>query len=769
MSKTKKYIGRLGSRGLYERAVGIGAATLALMVSLIIGARANAEGTSVDFSVIVPTLPVLEIKLYDGAGTSGSEIGGGTKTMSVAPTLTSAGFNSSDVTVSVGTSNDTGYNLKMKTTNNALTSENGTIATLASAGATCTAETAANCNFTVNRWGYKLSTADSYSPVPGTTEETLIYFNEKTNANPTIVNFGARVDTEQPSGIYTTTVQFVATANPVTYSITYDANGSDVTGMPTENPQTGALGSSSTGQPSTHSVETPVTLSSLSPEKTGYTFGGWCDTTLTNGTCGGHTYSAGDTINMSADQSEVTLHAIWTINSYGIKIRTATGIASVSLTDGSSTCTANSSTVVNCSTASGVNLNYGSVLTLTAVPETDYNFGSWSYNPTQGTIASANAVSTTFTVGAGDTTITPSATRKKWTVTVANDAASATSAYTVNFTSGGDTDNCPNVTGVAVGGTASLCQGISYILGMSLTDSNTYAFDSWSAAAGGALGNASSVSSSYNVTAATTLTAKTKTNKLYMQNLAYSSCTSTPTTVYDSRDGKAYTVQRLKLTTSNNDGLCWMLDNLQLDIAANKANITSSNTNANDTALGYLKNGGGSSPYTTNAAANTNASTWSGDIRYTQAMYNIDNANYDASYGNGTHKSGYYYNYCAASAGSYCYAKSSAPSNTNASQDICPAGWQMPAGDTSTYSYQKLYEAYGSNAADFKNALHVGLSGNFSGGIYYQGSDGYFWASTYRSNNNMRYLSVIASSVYPQNSNYRSSGFSVRCVLKATS
>ena len=226
----------------------------------------------------------------------------------------------------------------------------------------------------------------------------------------------------------------------------------------------------------------------------------------------------------------------------------------------------------------------------------------------------------------------------------------------------------------------------------------------------------------------------------------------------DSRDDKTYNIAKLK------GGNVWLQDNLQLDIAANKANITSANTNADDTALGYLKNGGGSSPYTTAAAANTSASSWSGATRYTTAMYNTEYADYDASYGDGTHKSGYYYNYCAASAGSYCYDSSSGTGN--ASQDICPAGWQMPAGDTSTYSYQKLYEAYGSNAADFKNALHAGLSGFFIGGISNQGSYGSFWASTYYHISGMRRLLVSASSVYLQDYGSRDGGHSVRCVLK---
>ena len=93
----------------------------------------------------------------------------------------------------------------------------------------------------------------------------------------------------------------------------------------------------------------------------------------------------------------------------------------------------------------------------------------------------------------------------------------------------------------------------------------------------------------------------------------------------------------------------------------------------------------------------------------------------------------------------------------------------MPAGDSSTYSYQKLYEAYGSSVANFKNALHAGLSGFLNGRIYGQGSYGYFWASTYNNSSNMRLLNVGASSVSPQGNYDRGSGISVRCVLKSSS
>ena len=235
--------------------------------------------------------------------------------------------------------------------------------------------------------------------------------------------------------------------------------------------------------------------------------------------------------------------------------------------------------------------------------------------------------------------------------------------------------------------------------------------------------------------------------------------TGTSYELADNRDDNTYNIAKLA------DGNVWLQDNLQLDIAASKDNITSATTNAEDDVLTCLKSGCSSSTiYSKAAAVNTSYSNWSGDKRFTQAMYNIDNADYDASYGNGTHKSGYYYNYCAASAGSYCYNSNSGTGN--ATQDVCPAGWRMPAGGRSDYSYRKLYEAYGSDAADFNNALHVGLSGYFNGGIYNQGYGGLFWSSTFSGTSGMYNLSVGESSVNLSGGTERGVGLPVRCVLR---
>ena len=267
--------------------------------------------------------------------------------------------------------------------------------------------------------------------------------------------------------------------------------------------------------------------------------------------------------------------------------------------------------------------------------------------------------------------------------------------------------------------------------------------------------------------------------KTYLQDLTAATCPSTVTTVYDKRDGSEYRVQKLA------DGNCWMLDNLALDLTDSsvKSTLSSANTNALDTTLGYLKNGGGSSPYTAYAvdtATSTNyydrpaiaksgtcnnaycvnggaaGSPWS----YTDSTSAIINGVTSRVQG----KIGIYYNFCAASAGSYCYSSSS--SSGDATEDICPAGWHLPTGDTAKGSFYYLYNTgYSANYNNFVDALSTPLSGTFySGTARNQGNYGNWWSSTRGNNSSMYYLYVVSSNVGPQDYRSRNLGNSVRCV-----
>ena len=260
-----------------------------------------------------------------------------------------------------------------------------------------------------------------------------------------------------------------------------------------------------------------------------------------------------------------------------------------------------------------------------------------------------------------------------------------------------------------------------------------------------------------------TFSAIPKVTVVDMQNLDSSLCTAEPTLVSDTRDGNLYTVAKLA------DGNCWMLDNLRLDLTTASLQSLQGKTNATNQTLDYLKNGGGSSPNTNYAVAN-----WDSTNYYDRPLIATSGDGWDkdtvvTSYGNGSGKIGVYYNFCAASAGSYCYDSGSA--SGNASQDICPAGWKIPNGDTTKGSYYYLYndatEGYNGDRTNFLNALGVSLSGlYYIGSSNPKGSSGAFWSNTFYSDYNMNYLYVGPSAVNPQSNLYRSFGFSVRCILQ---
>ena len=218
-------------------------------------------------------------------------------------------------------------------------------------------------------------------------------------------------------------------------------------------------------------------------------------------------------------------------------------------------------------------------------------------------------------------------------------------------------------------------------------------------------------------------------------------CSSvTSGTLTDSRDNQTYTVAKLA------DGNWWLLDNLRLGSTSTIA-LTPSDTNiASDWTLP--------------------AGITSGFNSYTAAQINVAYKDITTtSYGSGSGKIGVYYNYCAASAGTYCYDAWFGPGN--ASYDICPKGWRMPTGGDNG-EYQALYAAYSYKDTKFRNALSATLSGYFddSSAVGDQGSIGYFWSSTYGNGAVMHDLYVNSSGVGPTSFEYRRYGYSVRCLLK---
>ena len=259
----------------------------------------------------------------------------------------------------------------------------------------------------------------------------------------------------------------------------------------------------------------------------------------------------------------------------------------------------------------------------------------------------------------------------------------------------------------------------------------------------------------------------TNTTLTTMQDLATTSCPSIPTAVRDGRDNAVYYVQRMI------DGKCWMLENLRLDLTDESviSGLSTSNTHVDSGSLNSLVNGGGT---TTDhyATAGLTKSQWTSGSSYSAPLVNSNyKTNTVTGYGPGRNYIGVYYNYCAASAGSYCINSSGDDMGT-AEYDICPANWQMPTGG-SAGQYQALATAFtgttgnfsGTNATAFRYYPSTPLSGNLNNGTANnQGSCGVFWSATRYSASYMYGLYVDSSLVYPQVSNSRGNGYSVRCV-----
>ena len=238
--------------------------------------------------------------------------------------------------------------------------------------------------------------------------------------------------------------------------------------------------------------------------------------------------------------------------------------------------------------------------------------------------------------------------------------------------------------------------------------------------------------------------------------------------IKDNRDNETYCVGKLA------DGNLWLLDNLALDLTNPTVlnGMNESNTNASNTTLGYLKNGGGT---TSDKYAITGVVNWTDHASgYTVSdpLVNLDSKDIAPSdpniSSNGNYKIGGYYNYCAASAGGYCYGNgtSAGTSTGNATEDICPKGWRMPTG-ASAGEYNTLYTNPSYNTyANYRTALHLPLSGYFNrDSALNQATYGSWWSSTRGSNYNMFYVEVSTSDIYPTTSNDRRIGLSVRCLL----
>jgi len=243
-----------------------------------------------------------------------------------------------------------------------------------------------------------------------------------------------------------------------------------------------------------------------------------------------------------------------------------------------------------------------------------------------------------------------------------------------------------------------------------------------------------------------------------MQSFTKADCDAAPTptsntgytpvaTLTDARDGKQYVIRKYA------DGRCWMAQNLQFGncaaINGDAYNTDSKTSVSNKVASGY----------------------------YGTCRDAAEAGNYD----------GYLYNWQAAMNNSTAYYEGTFNGRTNgtteATHDICPLGWHVPTKEefqllankvqggtvsngctnTDCANAHNFFYADGANAwnASGKSALAVFAYGS---SLLGQGTTAHWWSSTVISASGADYLYLESSKIYPQFSDSKYVGFSVRCV-----
>ena len=217
----------------------------------------------------------------------------------------------------------------------------------------------------------------------------------------------------------------------------------------------------------------------------------------------------------------------------------------------------------------------------------------------------------------------------------------------------------------------------------------------------------------------------------YIQDYTYTRCSSEAASkavkLMDKRDDKVYTARYI-------NGLCTMIDNL--DFA--------------------LTSGMTLSPDTTNVTSSRTLSTV-GSLTAGNAYDEPRTAKNSNITGAGLH-----YNYAAATAGTI----TGYSNTTEATQDICPAGWRLPTGNNGGEQFILNNSTWQSNNANYPNEFNPVAAGYYyNGSLSYSGTYGYWWSSTADSTTG-RYSLIYSTrnDLTSGRSGSRDGGYSVRCV-----
>lgn len=646
--------------------------------------------------------------------------------------------NNQKVAFSVSTNNYTGYTLTLKSsgTNTALSDgNNNTISTIPSS---TTLEAFSSSSATGqalnNKWGYipnyynSAINTTNYYPSPTSantatlrTTSTANSANGVDNPDSYTIGIGFRMDFNSPSGTYTNdTFILEIVANPIAYSIVYDDNTGDssISGIPS----TPTAGST---------AQTSVALSNSVPTRTNYTFKSWCLGTVSNdGTvCTGTEFNSGASfgIDQTSNNTNVTLYATWTAVNPTLSITFGgVGVSSVKVCTVSGDCTgANLKGTISTSGGTINSLINGTTYYLYATYTTGHTLNNWEKTSVSGALAGNTAINTTttssnptFTMGAGNNTITITGKAATYNLVITADAYVSSFSIKAGSTSG------TNIT-CGKSSTTFTCADLSYGTNyyMYPVFASGYEFDSYQktdSATNSALSSTSTENAYYTVGAGNgAITIASKIRRIYMWEATSSDCGST---LYDNRDG----VERAYNTATINN-LCWMTTNLALGVSTT-VELSSTNTNIE-------------SAFTLPASSTSGFSSAS--------ARNLYNSN-STTCGNNSPCYAYYTWYTATA-------------GTTGAHDICPKNWRLPT----QAELNALRSSYNSDAAMTGspfNAVHSGYyyNGNFNNG----GTYGQYWSASRRgnSNNGIYYMRVSTSTGVSVNTINTYYGNSIRCV-----
>lgn len=720
------------------------------------------------------------------------------------------------------TNNLTGYTLTVAAADDSRQLKNtigenvvGTLDSISSAVSASTFQNSASYN---GKWGYKPSKInstnnDSFLQVPTTTIQTL---NETSCANGTpscpnqvdeySIAIAARSDYTKPYGTYTNTLILNMVTNPINYTVHFkDNSGDTVTDIPADINVSSASAIN-------------VQLSNRLPSRTNYTFRSWCDGEVTDGgtTCNGTEYPANSVYPLSQSESTyIELTALWYLSMQDMTYSQCTEKPKLAVDN------RDGQKYIVKKMADGRcwmldNLNLGATDISVTLDRSNSNFSSRSvdaatFNGWRKTAATAG----TYVDGVmyhveGTDPVSKNAYGMLYNYYAATGGYTEGSANIVSA----DYDICPKGWRMPTGGAAKgelpalfatfgSTAALQYAGMRAPVSEGGAAFALTGNMAANALPTAAGTTiSDYWAVTDSTNSGDTNYQNAYRVGLRIPASSAAPSNVNiarntghpircilrptienlkyldefhlkatgikyesaedrksiiksmkdnteyvlrDRRDEQEYTVAKLK------DGRVWMTKNLNLGAtpitvaiaAATTAVASNTNSAAAITVANY-------NSYKKTAFTPT----------YTAAEY-VPVEGYDTT---AKQPYGTLYNYMIASATTIKVTSQQA----DAVNDICPAGWRLPTGE-SFGEFATLYSAYSSSGTDMRKSVAEGgaalaLAGTAIGTG--QGSTGYYWTSTRDTNTGTLAMRLSGSSVSLNQTLDRGQGGSIRCILK---